>query len=358
MQQQMLNLMAVLASNQQELLALKARDNQRSSESPSLSSSKEPKANDPASFDGKNPEKLEQFITQCELVFKLQPSCYSSESVRVNYMISYLSGFALDAVRPFIDVSPTPVKISTKEDFVRYLRSNFGDPDIKGSTIRKLRSLVQKGSAAEYFSRFREYIAVLGWREEIQIVDRAIQGLKPEIKDEIARHPDNFDTLDELVRFVTRLDNRLRAREIEKKTEEKKSEEKKDNAKSNFNPKAQTSSSFASVTQVQGQKACGVVPSQTTTYKSSSFTPSANTSAKPPQPELSLPIYPGYPLPPPQDASSEVKREYRMTHGFCLFCGEKGHSIGDCKARERKARPSLDSCSLVIPRLSPFTEKL
>ena len=339
MQQQMLSLMAVLANNQQELLALKAKDNQRSSESPSLASSKEPKANDPASFDGKNPEKLEQFITQCELVFKLQPSCYSSESVRVNYMISYLSGFALDAVRPFIDTSPTPVEISTKEEFVRYLRSNFGDPDIKGSTIRKLRNLVQKGSAAEYFSRFREYIAVLGFREELQLVDRAIQGLKPEIKDELARHPDNFDTLDELVRFVTRLDNRLRAREIEKKTEEK-----KDNAKSTS--KAQPSSSFVSTTQVQGQKAHGTVPSQTTTYKSTSFTPSPNTSSRPPPPELSSPIYPGLPPPPPKDAPAEVRKDYRMTHRLCLFCGEMGHAIGECKARERKEARNIRAAAI------------
>jgi hypothetical protein len=330
----MLSLMSVLASNQQELLALKAKDNQRSSESPSLSSSKEPKANDPASFDGKNPEKLEQFITQCELVFKLQPSRYASESVRVNYMISYLSGFALDAVRPFIDTSPTPVEISTKEEFVRYLRSNFGDPDIKGSTIRKLRNLSQKGSAAEYFSRFREYIAVLGFQEELQLVDRAIQGLKPEIKDEIARHTDNFDTLDELIRFVTRLDNRLRAREIERKAEDKKTEEKKDNAKST--PKAQSSSSFVSTTQVQGQKAHGTVPSQTTTYKATSFTPSANAPIRPLQSDLSSPIYPGLPTPPPKDATPDIKREYRKAHNLCLFCGEMGHGIGDCKARERK----------------------
>ena len=36
------------------------------------SSSKEPKANDPETFYGK-PDKLRQFIQQCNLVFRLQP---------------------------------------------------------------------------------------------------------------------------------------------------------------------------------------------------------------------------------------------------------------------------------------------
>lgn len=93
------------------------------------------------------------------------------------YITSYLRGIALDAVRPLL-LSTTPsYNMSTTLNFVAYLKANFGDPDEKGTARQRLRALRQTGMVSEYFSRFRELIAILGWVDQEPIVDKAMEGL-------------------------------------------------------------------------------------------------------------------------------------------------------------------------------------
>ena len=154
--------------------------------SPSVppSSSKEPRAKDPDTFNGRKPDELNKFVMQCYLVFKLQPFRFLSEDVKVSYMISYLRGIAMDAVRPIASMSTMPDELLTVDAFVEYLRANFGDPDERGTARRKLKALRQTGTASEYFSRFWELIAVLAEKA---------RGLQ--LEDEVALH-------DELVQLV------------------------------------------------------------------------------------------------------------------------------------------------------------
>ena len=87
--------MAMLANTQQQMVELQRRHHEETTHQPSRSpvdsSLKEPKANDPETFYGK-PNKLRQFIQQCNLVFRLQPSRFASEEIQVAYMTSYLRG--------------------------------------------------------------------------------------------------------------------------------------------------------------------------------------------------------------------------------------------------------------------------
>jgi len=47
--------------------------------------------------------------------------------------------------------------------FVAYFEAGFGDPDEKGTARRKLRNIADRN---EYFARFRELNAVLGWVDQ------------------------------------------------------------------------------------------------------------------------------------------------------------------------------------------------
>ena len=112
LQEQMAQLMSLMAENQRMMMEDRQRDREireqrehldesrRNARDQSTSvsfSSKEPKVNDPDTYSGQSGN-LNQFITQCDLVFRVQPSRFATETVKVHYIISYLRGIALDAV--------------------------------------------------------------------------------------------------------------------------------------------------------------------------------------------------------------------------------------------------------------------
>lgn len=134
-------------------------------------------------------------------------------------MISLLRDTPLLAIRPIMSALPRAEMLDDHKKLIEYLRINYGDPDEKGTARRKLKGVRQNGSASAYFAELQQYIAILGWKEQEQIVDRAIDGLKPHLKDEIARSGLLPQTLAELIDFVIPLDNRLYERDIERKHE-------------------------------------------------------------------------------------------------------------------------------------------
>ena len=179
--------------------------------------SKEPKIKDPDTFDGST-KSLNGFLTECELVFELQPSRFGNDRTKINYMISLLRGTPLEAIRPYITSTIKPSFLLNFDEFILRLKLNYGDPDETGTARRKLKSLRQTTSASAYFAEFQQYIAVLQWVDGDMIVDRAIDGLKPNLKDEIARTGSNFVSLGDLMRFIIPLDNRLFRARTGKKT--------------------------------------------------------------------------------------------------------------------------------------------
>ena len=316
MQAQIVQLMTMLASTQQQMMDLQRRTqepNRQPSRSPSDSSPKEPKANDPETFYGK-PEKLRQFIQQCNLVFRLQPSRFASEEIQVAYMTSYLRGSALDSVRALETIAPRAVELLSMSAFIRYLQDSYGDPDEMGTAQRKLKALRQTGTAAEYFSRLRELIAILGWIDQGPIIFNAVDGLSSDLKDEIARSGRDFDRLDDLVRFVTPLDNRLRTRAMERKTEIDKGPKFTVNYSSNTTGQPTTTH-----------------PALGTYYKA----PAANTSGDPAQSATTraYSFHPPNPNPYPPRASAE-ERERRAREFQCYRCGKAGHIKANCPLNE------------------------
>ena len=125
------------------------------------------------------------------------PPLFASKEIQVAYMTSYLRGSALDLVRALKTISPPATESLSMATSVQYLQDSYGDPDEAGTAQRKLKALRQTGTAAEYFSKLRELIAILGWINQGPIIFNAVDGLSSDLKDEIAQSGRDFDRLDE-----------------------------------------------------------------------------------------------------------------------------------------------------------------
>lgn len=270
---------------------------------PTYSSKPEPKVKDPETFHG-NRNSLSAFITECELVFELQPSRFTDERTKASYMISLLRDTPLLAIRPLMSAEPRPAMFNDHKLLVEYLRTSYGDPDEKGTARRKLKGVRQNGSASAYFAELQQYIAVLGWKEQEQIVDRAIDGLKPHLKDEIARSNVLPKTLSDLISFVIPLDNRMYEREIERKHESK------DSNKVTTTRTTVTSAPAAVATTTRAFTNAPA-PITNTNQRFAQATGQQGQSA-------------------PRGPLSDAEKQRRRDNNLCLRCGDPGHVLVDC----------------------------
>ena len=294
--------------------------------SPALSASgapKEPKVKEPDTFSGETPSKLNGFLLQCELMFSLHASRYESEEVKVSAMISYLRGSALQSVRPLVAIRPWPVELQSVAAFSRYLKSSFGDPDERGTAKRQLRGLRQTKSAAEHFAKVRELVAVAGFTDQVAIVDWAIHGLKPHLKDEIAKQGE-FYSLAELVEFIVPLDNRLRHREEERKLEEaataRAERPKPEQAKSDLpgrRPWSERLNHPPPVTRVSEPRGEHLAEPKPDAFEASRLARN------------------------PDGTITEAERERRLREGSCLRCGQRGHSLATCPTAKPRPLPQI-----------------
>src|SRR6266481_8710443 len=67
---------------------------------------------DPDLFDRSNTQKLCTFILQCELNFRDCSDLFQDDTMKVNYMLSYLKGMALDCFKPTLMETPKPMWLS------------------------------------------------------------------------------------------------------------------------------------------------------------------------------------------------------------------------------------------------------
>ena len=298
-----------------------AAQTRQPSATPAHNTSKEPKVKDPETFHGHR-DTLNAFLTECELIFELQPSRFVDDRTKVSYMISLLRGTPLLAVRPLLSQIPRPVILEDFTLFVAYLRTNYGDPDEKGTARRKLKALRQVGPASSYFAEFQQYIAIPGWKDQDPIVDRAIDGLKPYLKDEVARTGLQPRSLSDLISFIV-LDNRLYEREQERRRETKES--------------SGTTTVTASTRPSTNVDQYNRVPLNTGTRPVGS-------------PATAIPRGP---------LSAEEERQRRHDNKLCLYCGNGGHLAQNCpNSPPARSIPRGDSTSVQVkvedgPRPSP-----
>jgi hypothetical protein len=60
------------------------------------------KVREPDTFDGSDPKKLKSFLVLCQLTYNDRPRAFRSDRKKINYVISFLRGTALEWFEPAI----------------------------------------------------------------------------------------------------------------------------------------------------------------------------------------------------------------------------------------------------------------
>ncbi|RXN14926.1 Pol poly [Labeo rohita] len=168
----------------------------------------EPRINNPPCYSGQ-PTKCRAFLTQCKVVFSLQPATYAADRAKVAFVISLLSGRARDwgaAVWEMEAVFCEHFSLFKEEMIKVFDRSVFGQ-----EASRLLSSLRQgKRSAADYAIEFRTLATTCEWNEPA-LAARFLEGLTEEVREEILSR-DVPSSLDQMVELAIHLDKRFEGR--------------------------------------------------------------------------------------------------------------------------------------------------
>lgn len=180
----------------------------------------------PETFTGER-TKLQVWLTQIELYIMVNEDKFDNEAAKVVFAASYMWGAAFEwfstYLQDYIEHSDnlTTAKLETRRTFHHFnnfktlITQTFGDIDEERTAERKLLSLKQTGSAANYAAEFQRWATRTRWDAAAQIA-KFYQGLKDPIKDEVSR-TERPTTFKAMVELATRIDNRQYERQLEKK---------------------------------------------------------------------------------------------------------------------------------------------
>jgi hypothetical protein len=179
---------------------------------------------EPPTFDGKK-EELSGFLTHVKAYHLFYGRDLVMEADKVFSAAAFLRGNALAWFEPiqrdYLDQKEEVQDELTKKVFGRFayfemkLRETFGDPDEDRTCEQQLRNLRQKGSTAEYTTKFRQITSRLGWDDE-PLMAAYYAGLKDDVKDELVKmdRPKQFDSY---VAAAIKIDNRQYERRMERR---------------------------------------------------------------------------------------------------------------------------------------------
>src|SRR6266481_5096869 len=147
------------------------------------------KLRDPDPFDGSDTRKLHTFVLQCKLNFCDRSDLFQDDTTKVNYMLSYLKGTALDCFEPALLEIPEPVWLSNFALFLEELEASFGSYDPVGEAEAELEGLrmQENHQATKYFIKFMQLAAHIQWGEAA-LLCQAYNGLAKHIKNDMVHH--------------------------------------------------------------------------------------------------------------------------------------------------------------------------
>ena len=234
--------------------------------------------------------KCRGFLAQCDLFFDNQPSRFPNNESKVSFVISLLSGRALDwAVAA---LKKTRSFLSNYGAFMTEFRLVFDHPPVGSDARSKLLTICQGNrSVAEYSVEFRLLAAECSWDDDaLACIFR--RGLNDSIKDQILLNQPN--SLAELISLSLFVDDRLRAKRIERPSKDSQSLVKSHSLSITKTPPTFDKPPFSRVKQDESE------PMQ---IGRSRLTP-------------------------------EVRRQ-RIRDNLCLYCGSADHSIQMCSIRPK-----------------------
>jgi len=101
--------------------------------------SSKPKLQEPDPFDSSDSRKLHTCILQCKLNFRDHKDLFEDNADKVNYVLSFLKGTALDCFESAILDSIEPKWLSDFDIFVEELEANFSTYDPVGEAEAELK---------------------------------------------------------------------------------------------------------------------------------------------------------------------------------------------------------------------------
>ncbi len=169
----------------------------------------EPHANNPPVYDGDS-NACQAFLSQCSLVFSLQPRRYATEEAKVAYVLTLLSGRAREwGIAVWRSRAPC---CATFVDFHQEMAKLFDRSAQGDEAAAQLSRLSQKKSSdTDYAIQFQTLAAACGWNEGA-LCTRFLEGLDYAIADELAA-VDLPQELDNLINLALRVEGRHQRRQ-------------------------------------------------------------------------------------------------------------------------------------------------
>ena len=259
---------------------------------------REPHLVAPALYDGSF-ALCREFLMQCEYVFALQPSMYSSAAARIAYIANLTTGQARRWVMASQEGCAPYMQDYAK--FTEEFRTVF-DHDVHGQDADSALSALHQGSSsvAEYATEFRILAARCQWNESA-LFSAFRRGLAEPVKDALAGR-ERPSTLHQLISLSISLDERHRERKREKAHQHRTA------SRPSSSPPSSHSRPF-------------LAPS--------ALSPSAGEE----------------PMQLGRARLTTAEREHRRQQGLCMYCANSAHSVDSCPflpSRASSTRPAKD----------------
>ncbi|OMJ22467.1 Retrotransposon-derived protein PEG10, partial [Smittium culicis] len=169
------------------------------------------KVRHPDIFSGK-PSACSNFFSQLALVFATSPDKFNTDSSKILYAISYLTGTPFSYMEPYLmkanlPESDRPAILSDYTLFKETITRTFGDPNPIENADRAIRQLRQTTSVAAYATEFRRLQMLIDWNQP-PLISQFLSGLKYNISQELNRR-EPIEDIETLINTAIQIDNRL-----------------------------------------------------------------------------------------------------------------------------------------------------
>ncbi|XP_004699169.1 retrotransposon-like protein 1 [Echinops telfairi] len=162
----------------------------------------------PLPFSGDRRE-YHEFLVLCQLTILNHPRMFYSDQLRVGYIITHLSGMALDWAKKLVQAD-SPL-LESFPGFMAAMSSVFEYQQVTRMAEEAMFNIKQlERPAAAYISEFQSLVSILNWPDEV-LQAHLCQGLNDDIRHYLFRVPQP-DSLDSLIVLILQIEEKLAER--------------------------------------------------------------------------------------------------------------------------------------------------